>query len=100
MTTLEAAIRLFSAMEDRQRTLYKQQAAGRKLWREFGALVRESRIAKGVTLKLMAAGMGVTTRAMSRLESGRSQWTLETAKTALRLLVRHPLWPNCPPSRP
>lgn len=96
MTTLEAACRLLDSLEAKQRASYKQAAATRRLWTEFGHLVREERRHRKIRLKDFARHLSVSTAMASYLENGGRQWSVNQAKQALRCLIRPPMWPDCP----
>ncbi len=96
MTTLEALGRMITSMEADERRRKREREGTRRLWREFGRMVRAERKARRIRLDEFSRRMGLSSGMISYLESGTRQWSLAQAKKAIKMLVRHQMWPDCP----
>lgn len=66
------------------------------LWYNFGTMVRDARKARGMSLDALGNHLGCTGVMVGMMERGMRGWSICEAEIVVKLLGKHPTWPNSP----
>lgn len=72
----------------------------RRMWKRFGATVRDRRQQKGMSLATLAKRLRLSAAMLGYLELGQRQWSNAAAERAVKIFAPHPMFPNAPVSTP
>jgi ribosome-binding protein aMBF1 (putative translation factor) len=85
---------ILTAVRLGQDALRDQHAVIKGLWKQFGASVKRTRLARRISRKALARHLRCTTAMIGLMENGQRPWKMERAEKAVRLLNRPEQWPD------